>query len=83
LEGTKAVSITYTSLVRSKLQVTVVAEYCKQLSDLVLCKSLIFVGMARMMVAYFAESAYNIGKFQSSGVLHRLYLEVVANGSKD
>jgi len=46
----------------------------------VLCKSLISVCMARMMVAYFAESAYKITKFQSSGVLRRLYLEVVANG---
>jgi hypothetical protein len=51
--------------------------------DLILCKSLIFVGMARMMVVHFAESAYKIAKFQSSGVLRRLYLEVVANGSKD
>ena len=47
-----------------------------------LYKSFIFVGMARMMVVYFAESAYKIAKFQSSAVLRRLYLEVVANGLK-
>jgi len=46
-------------------------------------KSIIFVGMARIMVVYFAESAYKIAKFQSPAVLRRLYLEVVANDSKD